>query len=114
RSAAHTFTGTYDTQYKVTFNQTGIGNDTGSNNVVTIAGTPTPAGSLPDFRWVTDGQTISFAFQSPVASSDSGKQYVLSNNPNSSSPYTVNGAAHTVTATYTTQYQMPFTQTGIG
>src|SRR5205807_4046851 len=81
--------------------------------IFTIAGTPTAAGGLPDFRWVTDGQTISFAFQSPVATSDAGKQYVLSNTPNASSPYTVNGASHTFTGTYDTRNKQTFNPTSI-
>src|SRR5206468_554899 len=89
--AAHTFTGTYDTQYKVSFAQTGIGSDTGHDALPTLASTAPPEGDLPLDVWVTDGQTISFAFQSPVDTAPaSDKRYVLSNTPNGSSPYTVN------------------------
>src|SRR5207253_7200778 len=86
-----------------------------SHKTVSVAGTWLASGSLPFCCWVTDGQTISFAYQSPVATSPaSDKRYVLSNNPNSSSPYTVNGAAHTFTGTYDTQYKVSFDQSGIG
>src|SRR5207244_1832031 len=95
-SAATTVTAGYDTQYKVSFDQSGIGSDTASNNVVTIAGAPTAAGSLPDFRWVTDGQTISFAYQSPVATSPaSDKRYVVRKSTHLTTRHHINASAVT-------------------
>src|SRR5207244_731482 len=66
------------------------------------------------YEWITNGQTISFAYTSNVDTSPaSGKRYHLSSSSDTS-PYTVNGAAHTITGTYVTQYKVTSTQTGIG
>src|SRR5205814_74384 len=70
-----TVTGTYVTQYKVTFAQAGIGTDTGTNTVLTE---PSPAGNTWSksqldggavYEWVTDGQSISFAYTTNVDTS---------------------------------------------
>ena len=50
-SAAATITGTYKIQYRLTFAQSGIGNDTGANTIVTVAGSPKAAGVLPFSDW---------------------------------------------------------------
>ena len=45
-TSAVTVTGTYKTQWQITFKQTGIGGDTGSSTVVTVAGSPKVAGDV--------------------------------------------------------------------
>ena len=79
-SAAATINGTYVTQRKVTFSQTGIGGDT-SGTVVHVNGTGTNpanaslvAASLGTPTFYDDGS--SWAYQSPVAAS-AGKRYVV-------------------------------------
>src|SRR2546426_2576318 len=79
----HTMTGTYVTQFKVTFAQAGIGTDTGTNTVLTE---PSPGGNSWSksqldggavYEWVTDGQSISFAYTTNVdASPGSGERRV--------------------------------------
>src|SRR5262249_50749371 len=111
-TAPATVTGTYVTQYRVTVAQSGIGTDTGGDTVLTE---PSPAGSPWSksqldggavFEWITDGQSISFAYTTDVDTAPaSGKRYHLSSTSDTS-PYTVSGAAHTVTGTYVTQYKV--------
>jgi hypothetical protein len=112
-TSAQTVTGTYGVQWKVTFAQTGIGGDTGTNTVVTVAGNPQAAGALPSFVWVADGGSVSYAFASTVATSPAGgKQYSLTNSPGTSIASVT--AAQTVTGTYGVQWKVTFAQSGIG
>ena len=83
-----TVTGTYVAQYQVTFKQSGIGGDT-TSTVVTYSGTeagvsvgPTnlTASQLPFSAFFDAGTTVSYTFASPVASTTTGKQYMLSRN----------------------------------
>ncbi|MFN2590488.1 MAG: S8 family serine peptidase, partial [Actinomycetota bacterium] len=50
-----TVTGTYVTQYQVTFAQSGIGTDTGTNTVVTVDSAAKNAGNLPFSKFVDAG-----------------------------------------------------------
>src|SRR5204862_468999 len=66
------------------------------------------------YEWVTDGRTDGHRVGSKVDSSPaSGHRYHLSS-VSDTSPYTVSGAAHTVTGTYVTQYKVSFAQSGVG
>src|SRR5207302_6379320 len=72
-STALTVTGTYGIQYQVSFAQTGIGTDTGTNTVLTVGATTFARSGLPSGGlWLDSG--TAWSFSSPVASSAS-KQY---------------------------------------
>ncbi|HMK94827.1 MAG TPA: hypothetical protein VK536_05430, partial [Candidatus Limnocylindrales bacterium] len=105
-TASQTYTATYTTQYKVTFTQTGITSAAGSNTVLTVGSTNYAYSALPNGVWVNSG--TSFNWASPV-SGGSGVQFILSTS-SGSSPISSSG---TYSATYTLQYQVSFTQTGI-
>ncbi|HTY74638.1 MAG TPA: PQQ-binding-like beta-propeller repeat protein [Candidatus Nanoarchaeia archaeon] len=95
-SSPISITGTYKTQYQVTFSTTGLESDaTGANS--------TAAGP----QWVDSGTSLQFSYANIVSSSIQGKQYLLSG-VTSTSPLTVTGPT-TTTATYVTQYQVSFT-----
>src|SRR5439155_10941 len=112
--AGSTITGVYTTQYQITFAQSGIGTDTGTNTVVTVDGSPKSAGVLSFSKFVDVGATVTYAYSTPVSTSPvSTKQYRLFSTSGPASGFTVSGAA-TVTGTYVTQYQVTFAQTGIG
>ena len=112
-TAAVTVTGTYKTQWQVTFHQTGVSSDAGSNTILTLAGSMAYTFSQFDVtQWVDNTGSIAFTWAPTVATSVTGKQYALVSS-SATSPLTVTAAA-TVTGTYKTQYQVTFTQTGIG
>ena len=112
-STAVTVTGTYKTQFQITFAQSGIGADS-TGTVVTVAGSPKMAAALPFNDWFDSGSNVAYAYSTPVASTATGKRYTLTTPaPAPASPITVSGSA-TVTGTYKIQYQITFTQTGIG
>src|SRR5204862_409608 len=107
-----TINGAYATQYKITFAQSGIGGDT-TATVVTINGTTTKtAAQLPFSLFVTSGSSVTFAYGATIATSDSDKQYRRTG-VDETSPLTVS-AAQTITGSYATQYQVTFSQTGLG
>jgi len=108
-----TVTGTYKTQYFLTFAQSGIGNDS-TSTVVTVDGSAKADAALPFSDWFDDGSNVSYAFSDPVATSVAGKRYTLTAPAASpASPITVSAAA-TITGTYKTQFLLTFDQTGIG
>ena len=112
-SAAATVTGTYKIQYQVTFTQSGIGVDS-TGTVVTVAASAKTAADLPFSDWFDSGSSVTYSYTDPVASSVSGKRYKLTTpSPTPASPITVLAAA-TVTGTYKIQYQVTFTQSGLG
>jgi len=73
-SAATTVTGTYKTQYSITFDQSGVGPDC-IDTVVVIDGSNYDFGALPASFWWDEGSTHTFAFQSPLAGISGTKQY---------------------------------------
>ncbi len=101
-NGATTVTGTYKTQFEVSFSQTGISSDAGTNTVLTLNGIPYAYSALPTSIWVDAG--ISFSWSSPVAGS-SGEQFVYIEDSGLASPITGSG---TDVATYTTQYLVTF------
>jgi uncharacterized repeat protein (TIGR01451 family) len=110
-----TVTGNYDTQWLVGFAQSGIGSDTGSNAVVTVAGTDKTAADLASGVnvWVTDGGSVAYNYKSPVATTSSSKQYRLTGVTGPASGSAIHAAA-TVAGSYLTQYQVTFAQSGLG
>jgi hypothetical protein len=114
-SSSATVTGTYKIQYQIIFAQSGIGGDTAGNTVVTIAGAPKTAASLPfTTDWLDSGSSLAYSYADPVLSTLAGKRYALTTPaPSPASPITVS-APVTITGTYNIQYQITFTQRGIG
>ncbi len=115
-SAAVTVTGTYKTQYQLTFNQSGIGGDT-TATVLTIStpiSTTKTAAQLPFSDWFDASSSVTYSYSDPVASTTAGKRYALTTPaPTPASGFTVSTAV-TVTGTYKTQYELTFNQSGIG
>ncbi len=100
--ANHEFvTATSVTQYQVTFTQTGVSSDAGSNMVLTLNSLPYVYNALPNNVWVDTG--TSFSWASPVAGIN-GEQFVKTGG-SGNSPI---AAAATFSATYTTQYRVTF------
>ena len=99
-SAPRSVMANYVKQFDVTFTQSGIGGDTGSNTVGTIGGSAKAAGGLPLTDWFDDGTT--WSFESLVQTDPaSGKRYSLT----SAASGTISAAA-TITGTYATQYRL--------
>jgi hypothetical protein len=73
-SAATTVTGTYKTQYGITFDQSSVGPDC-IDTVVVIDGSNYNFGALPASFWWDEGSTHTFAFQSPLIGTSGTKQY---------------------------------------
>ena len=110
-NANHTATAHFVLQYLVTFGQTGL--LTGATGtVVTIGGGAQGYSSLPYTVWVDNGASVTYSYNSIVASSVSGQQFRLSSISGLASPITVTGAV-TVTGNFVTQYLVTFAQTGL-
>src|SRR5262249_11108613 len=103
--------GTYVTQYAVTFNQSGIGGDTGAATVVTVAGTPHPSSELPFSTFVDSGAGVSYSYASPVVASGTKRYALTSTMPASLGSVT---SPTSVTGTYKTQFLVTFDQSGLG
>src|SRR4029079_11436178 len=54
-------------QYTLTFQQSGLGGDTGSAAIVTVNGTPYQASDLPKALTFTAGTTVTYSYHTPVA-----------------------------------------------
>ena len=106
-----TATANYKLQYKITFNQSGVGGDF-LGTVVTVDTTNNYGiGSLPKWFWWDDGSTHTFAFQSPLVCPTS-KQYVWANTTGLStlqSNSIIVSASGSVTGSYKTQYYLTVT-----
>ena len=99
-NAAKSVTANYVKQFEVTFTQSGIGSDTGTNTVGTIGGSPKTAADLPLTDWFDDG--TSWSFETPVQTDPaSGKRYRLT----SAASGTVSAAA-TITGSYVAQFRL--------
>ena len=106
-----TVTGTYKTQYQVTFTQSGLSSDA-TGTVATIAGATKVYSDLPFSVWVdASSGSVTYSYTATVTSSTTGKQYVKTSTD--SSPVTGLSGPLTVTGTYKTQYQVTFTQSGL-
>lgn len=73
-TAAVTVTGTYKTQWQVTFHQTGVGADAGSNTVLTLTAGPTNynQSQFDVTQWVDNNGSIAFTWAPTVATSVTG------------------------------------------
>jgi hypothetical protein len=102
-----TVTANYAVQYKVTFDQTGVGSDF-SGTVVTVDATGYTRSTMPFFWWDKDSGHA-FAFQSPLVVTANAKQYVwntttgLSTSQGESITITTSGS---VIGNYKTQYYL--------
>jgi hypothetical protein len=74
-----TATANYQLQYKITFNQSGVGGDFGDTVVIIDSTNNYGVGSLPKWFWWDDSSTHTFAFQSPLVVGSTSKQYVWAN-----------------------------------
>src|SRR5205823_12874891 len=102
-SADTTITGNYDTQWLVSFAQSGIGTDT-TATVVSVNSSDKTAANLAAgvSVWVTDGGSVTYDFKSPVAAG-TGKRYTLNNVSGSLSGAAIH-ATGTITGNYDTQW----------
>jgi hypothetical protein len=103
-----TLTAVYNTQYQVTFKQTG---SAVAPKVTYHIESGMDIQSTAQFSvWVNNGQQMTYSYESPVAGA-AGTQYVLADT-SSTSPQTVNSALD-ITGNYKTQYHVTFTKTGL-
>ncbi len=121
---ATTVTANYETQYKVTFAQSGIGDDT-QDTVVTIDGVAKTKAELPfTTDWITSGTSLTYAYASPLdryngfGSLIINKRYIWDSTSGlsqtqQSDTLSVTDAG-TVTAAYREQYLLIFDVFGIG
>jgi len=107
---AKTVTANYVTQYKVTFDQTGL-DESALNTIVTVDDSGKTYGELPYSFWVDSETVVEYTYNSIVSSSVLGKRFSLIDVSGPTSPITVTSAV-TVTGNYKTQYLVSFTQTG--
>ena len=118
-SSANTFTGNYQTQYDLKFDQSGLDN-TAEGTVVSVTKGANPAVTVvfsdftKDFGFIDASTQISYAFTVTVASSTTGKQFVLTTPAPAPSSGFLLSAPTTVLGTYKTQWQVTFAQTGVG
>ena len=113
-AAAATVTGAYRTQYEITFTQSGIGTDTGTNTVVTVGASAKTAGDLSFNEWFDAGTAVTYAYESFVNTSPaSTKRYRLTSVTGLVSGAAVN-AASVITGNYVIQWELTFAQMGIG
>ena len=83
-----TINGNYQTQYKVTFTQTGIESDV-KGAIVTIFGNAKSFSQLATTLWVNDLATVNFTFENNIPSTIENKVYTLTGT-NATSPITIN------------------------
>lgn len=97
-----TVTANYQTQYLVSFHQTGLDSDAGSNTVLTVGLTNYVYVNFPiNNIWVDSGTTYSYS--DPVSSTVTGKRFDLTSVTGLTSPITGPG---TVTGNYHTEYYL--------
>jgi hypothetical protein len=112
QSASETLTANYQTQYQITFTQTGLDSSTAAGTVLTVNGTAVQYSGLPYSVWVNSGDRLVYTYAATVSSTTSGKQFALGT-LTPSSPLVGIASAQTVTANYQAQYQATFTQSGL-
>jgi hypothetical protein len=116
-SGPATITGTYKTQFQVTFSQTGISaGSTGSNAIVKVQGADKAFSELSFASWYDENASVTYSFYSPISTVPvSAQQYELTNGGSlPASPITVTSAltvngVYTLN-TYTIQYLRPIDQ----
>jgi hypothetical protein len=114
-TASGSITGSYKTQYHITFDQTGVGSDF-AGAVVTIDGSSYVVGGVPVSFWWDSGSGHSFSFASPLTVSAT-KQYFWSSTSGlstvQSDSLTV-AASGSVVGNYVLQNAVTFDQSGVG
>src|SRR5439155_1366824 len=106
-------TGNYDTQWLVSFAQSGIGTDT-TATVVSVNSSDKTAANLAAgvSVCVTDAGSVTYDFKSPVAAG-TVKRYTL-NNVSGSLSASATHRSSALTGNYDTQWLVSFAQSGIG
>ncbi len=99
-----TVTGTYKTQYQVSFNAPALSGVASATKVLTVGSTDVTFGMLPYQNWFDSG--TAYSYSPTVASLSPGVQFALTG-PSPSSISGVTGV--TVTGTYKTQYKLTVT-----
>ena len=114
-NAPQTLTANYQTQWLLTWTQTGLAG-TGSHAVVSVNGSPKSLASPLFYEWYTAGASVSYGFQTPISTDPaSSTQFELTNSATlPASPITVAGTM-TINGdyspnTYTIQYLSPLEQ----
>ena len=101
----------YRTQYRATFDQTGL-DSTAIGIIVIVSGEPKTYADLPfTTDWLDHGTSLTFEYSSIVASSVTDKQSRLES-ANQTSPLIIMEPT-TVTANHVVQYSMTFNYTGL-
>jgi len=103
-----TYSAYYETQYEVTFSQSGVGSNF-TETIVTIDEKEYNATNLPVSFWWDNGTTRTFAFQSPLVVTPNAKRYVWDSTSGLSSlqidSLTVSGSG-SVIGSYKTQFYL--------
>jgi len=115
-AASGTVTGSYKTQYQVTFTSSGVVGDS-SGTVVTVNGNSRTQSQLPYTAWYDSAPNMNYEF-SAVVPVGSGKQYVWTSTDGLGQTGRTGSfqpsSAGTVTGVFGTQFQITFTSSGIG
>jgi hypothetical protein len=102
----------YQEQFKVTFQQTGL-DSSATSTVVIVNGVSQTYNNLPfATAWINAGGTVTYTYSNTVTSSTNGKQFRINSITGLSSPITVNSPI-TVTGNFVTQWQMTFQVAGL-
>jgi len=110
--ANHAITASFAiTQYQVTFTQSGLDVTTASGTILTVNGTNVGYSGLPYSVWVDSGDRLVYSYNATVSSSTAGKQFVCGT-VSPSSPLVGITSPQTVTASYTTQFQVTYAVSG--
>jgi hypothetical protein len=110
-SGPKTAVANWKTQYAITFTHSGL-DSSASGTVVTANGTPISYPQLPYAIWADVSSSVTYSFGN-VSSSTPDKRFAMTGVSGPSSPITITGPL-TVTGNYLTQYQITFSQTGVG
>ncbi|MGA2310643.1 MAG: PKD domain-containing protein, partial [Candidatus Bathyarchaeia archaeon] len=110
--ANHAITASFAiTQYQVTFAPSGLDVTTASGTILTVNGTNVGYSGLPYSVWVDSGDRLVYSYNATVSSSTTGKQFVCGT-VSPSSPLVGITSPQTVTASYTTQFQVTYSVSG--
>jgi hypothetical protein len=107
-----TVTANYVIQYSITFDQTGL-DSTAVGTIVTVNGSPKTFSNLPFSIWVNEGSQATYTYENTVASTSSGKRFVLTDVTGPTSPITATGQVN-VTGDYDVQYLLSVHTSGLG
>jgi hypothetical protein len=106
-----TLVANYQTQYQITFAQSGLDSSVASTvltgTLLTVNNTAIHYVNFSYSLWLNSGDKLIFAYNTTAASYTTGKQFILSST-SATSPLTVSGA-QTITGTYLIQYIVNFT-----